>query len=67
MSVIEALSLVMVAGFAATGLVGFFGWRQRMRKGTGFSVDRILMPANRAQRPFASEKRSSAAAEGARL
>jgi hypothetical protein len=67
MSVIGALSFVLVAGFVATGLVGLFGWRQRMREGTGFSVDRVRMPANRARRPFASERRTSAAAEGARL
>ncbi len=67
MSVVAALIFVLVAGFVATGLVGFFGWRQRMREGTGFGVDRILMPASRARRPFASGRRSSAAAEGVRL
>jgi hypothetical protein len=66
MSVIAALSFVLIAGFVATGLVGFFGLRQRMREGAGLSVDRVRMPANRARRPFASERRSSAAAEGAR-
>ena len=67
MSVTAALSFVLAAGFVATGLVGFFGWRQRMREGTGFSIDQVLMPASRARRPFASEKRSRADAEGARL
>ena len=66
MSVIAALSFILVAGFVATGLLGFFRWRQRMREGTGFIVDQILIPAGRARRPFASERRSSAA-EGARL
>jgi hypothetical protein len=66
MSVIAALSFVLVAGFVATGLVGFFGWRRRMREGTGFSVDRILMPASPARRPFVSDRQSSTAAEGAR-
>ena len=33
MSVVMALSLVLCVGFAATGLVGFLGWRQRMREG----------------------------------
>jgi hypothetical protein len=66
MSVIAALSFVLVAGFVATGLFGFFGWRQRMRERTGFSVDRILMPASPVRRPFASERRSTTAAEGAR-
>jgi hypothetical protein len=66
MSVIAALSFVLVAGFVATGLVGFFGWRRRMREGTGFSVDRILMPASPARRPFDSERRPSTAAEGVR-
>ena len=32
MSVVTALSFVLIAGFVATGLVGFFGWRQRMRR-----------------------------------
>jgi hypothetical protein len=35
MSVVTALSSVLVVGFIATGLVGFFGWRQRMREGAG--------------------------------
>lgn len=34
MSVVTALSLVLFVGFVATGLVGFLGWRQRMREGT---------------------------------
>ena len=33
MSVVTALSLVLFVGFVATSLVGFFGWRQRMREG----------------------------------
>jgi hypothetical protein len=37
MSVLTALSLVLFVGFVATGLVGFLGWRQRMREGAGFS------------------------------
>ena len=35
MSVITALSFVLVVGFLATGLVGFFGWRKRMRGDAG--------------------------------
>ena len=31
MSVATVLSLVLVVGFLTTALVGFFGWRQRMR------------------------------------
>ena len=38
MSVVTALSLVLFVGFVATGLVGFLGWRQRMREGAGFSA-----------------------------
>lgn len=34
MSVVTGLSLVLFVGFVATGLAGFFGWRQRMREGT---------------------------------
>ncbi len=34
MSVVTALSIVLVVGFVATGLVGFLGWRQRMREGS---------------------------------
>ena len=33
MSLVTALSLVLSVGFVATGMVGFFGWRQRMREG----------------------------------
>ena len=33
MSVVTVLSLVLSVGFVATGLVGFLGWRQRMREG----------------------------------
>ena len=33
MSVVSALGLVLLVGFVATGLVGFLGWRQRMREG----------------------------------
>ena len=32
MSAVTALGLVLIVGFVATGLVGFFGWRQRMRE-----------------------------------
>jgi hypothetical protein len=35
MSVATALSFVLVVGFLATGLVGFLGWRKRMREGAG--------------------------------
>ena len=35
MSVVTALSVVLFVGFVATGLVGFFGWRQRIREGGG--------------------------------
>jgi hypothetical protein len=33
MSLVTALSLLLFVGFVATGLVGFFSWRQRMRAG----------------------------------
>jgi hypothetical protein len=33
MSVETALSAILLVGFLATGLVGFLGWRQRMREG----------------------------------
>jgi len=33
MSVVAALSVVLLVGFVATGLVGFLGWRRRMREG----------------------------------
>ena len=32
MSIMTMMSLVLVVGFLATALVGFFGWRQRMRE-----------------------------------
>ena len=37
MSVVTALSLVLLVGFVATGLVGFLGWHDRMRESSGFS------------------------------
>ena len=39
MSLVTALSLMLFAGFVATGLVGFLGWRQRMREGAGVSAN----------------------------
>ena len=33
MSVVTALSVVLVVGFFATGVAGYLGWRQRMREG----------------------------------
>lgn len=41
MSVVTALSLALVIGFVATGLVGFLGWRQRMRDDAGLSANRL--------------------------
>ena len=41
MSVMTALIVVLLAGFVATGLVGFLGWRQRMREGAGFSARKV--------------------------
>ena len=38
MSLVTALGLLLFVGFVATGLVGFLGWRQRMREGAGLSV-----------------------------
>ena len=38
MSVVTALSLGLLVSFIATGLVGFFGWRRRMRQDASFSV-----------------------------
>jgi hypothetical protein len=35
MSVVTALTVALVVGFLATGLVGFLGWRKRMREGAG--------------------------------
>jgi hypothetical protein len=35
MSIVTALSIVLVVGFFAAGLVGFLGWRKRMREGAG--------------------------------
>jgi hypothetical protein len=32
MSVVTTLSVVLFVGLIATGLVGFLGWRQRMRE-----------------------------------
>jgi len=67
MSVMAALSFVLVAGFVATGLVGFLGWCQRMREEARFAAHRIPTPSRRARRLLASERRSGTASEGARL
>jgi hypothetical protein len=38
MSVVTALSYVLVVGFIGTGLVGFVGWLSRMREGARVSA-----------------------------
>ena len=45
MSVVTALSLVLVVGFLATGMVAFLGLRQRMREGQGVTAHRVLTPS----------------------
>ena len=40
MSIVMALSLVLCVGFLATGLVGFLGWRERMRGGPWAPITR---------------------------
>ena len=40
----RGVSFVLVAGFVATGMVGFLGWRQRMREGRGFSASESRGP-----------------------
>lgn len=37
MSIVTALSFVLLVGFAATAIVGFLGWRTRMRESAAFS------------------------------
>jgi hypothetical protein len=37
MSVVTTLSVVLFVGLIATGLVGFLGWRHRMREGAAVS------------------------------
>jgi hypothetical protein len=41
MSVVMALSLGLIVGFVVTGLIGFVGWRQRMRQGGGTKPGRV--------------------------
>ena len=38
MLLVTALSLMLFVGFVTTGLIGFLGWRQRMRQGAGVSA-----------------------------
>jgi len=38
MSVVAALTLVLLVGFMATALVAFFVWRQRMRESSGLRI-----------------------------
>lgn len=33
MSVVSVLGALLILGFIAVGLVGFLGWRRRMREG----------------------------------
>ncbi len=33
MSVVMALTVLLGVGFAATSVIGFLGWRERMRQG----------------------------------
>ena len=45
MSVVTALSLVLVVGFLATGMLAFLGWRQRCARGQGVTAHRVLTPS----------------------
>jgi hypothetical protein len=65
MSVVTALSLLLFVGFVATALVGFLGWRQRMREGAAF----IPVKRRRTQDQHANgqAKDTQCAFEGARL
>ena len=65
MSVVTALSLVLFVGFVATGLVGFRGWRQRMREGAVFIP--IKPSALRTNTLTARRKNEQYGLEGARL
>lgn len=67
MSVVAALSFVLVVGFVVTALVGFLGWCQRMREGASVSAHGILTPSRPARRALASEKRSRTVSGGACL
>ena len=50
MSVLTALSLVLLVGIFATGLVGFLGWRQRLREDAAFS--RMKRRRSTSTRPY---------------
>jgi hypothetical protein len=54
MSVVMVLSVMLVIGFVVTAIIGFLGWRQRMREGTGVGVRRCATPAT-AVRPRLDE------------
>jgi hypothetical protein len=51
MSALTALSLVLFIGLVATGLVGFFGWRQRMREAAVFTLSSAEARHTTALRP----------------
>ena len=65
MSVVTALSLVLFVGFVATGLVGFLGWRQRMREGALFIP--IIRTRTQDQHANGQAKDKQYGFEGARL
>ena len=64
MSIVMALSLVLFVGFLATGLVGFLGWRDRMRGGPLASIKRTRTSDQRASGQAEDEHYGF---EGARL
>jgi hypothetical protein len=55
MSVVTALSLVLFVGFVATGLIGFLGWRERMRDSAAFSTNQPET-VSRSTRQLASDR-----------
>ena len=59
MSVVTALSLVLFVGFVATGLVGLFGWRPRMRDGTAFSLIKRRRSRNQHANIVSKDKRTA--------
>jgi hypothetical protein len=65
MSILTALSLVLFVGFVATGLVGFLGWRQRMRQGAGSIGNQLRRSQDRP--PNSARKTKQYDLEGARL
>ena len=64
MSAVTILTVMLVIGFVVTGLVGFLGWRDRMREGA--ALDARQLPTPPTSRPSRADDARQGNLEGAR-